>query len=91
MVLMDALSRLPSRDQTNAIPLHHPIYHIAFSDKCLKMFNAATQQDPVLTKVYEHTYQGWSDTHRQIPHIARRYLDMTDELHLDEGLLIKGK
>ena len=93
MLLADALSRLPSRTDTeikldlrvDAISLSH------FSNCRLTKIAAETQKDPILSTVHRLTLNGWPVRHTHVPRIARNYWDFRDELSIDDNLLMKGE
>ena len=89
MLLADALSRLPSSENT-PIYLDLRIEHHAFTTERIQQIGTATQEDPILGPVYQFTLDGWPDCRNRVPRIARRYWDQRDELSIDHGLLMKG-
>ena len=89
MLLADALSRLPSSENT-PIYLDLCIEHHAFTTERIQQIGTATQEDPILGPVYQFTLDGWPDRRNRVPRIARRYWDQRDELSIDHGLLMKG-
>ena len=89
MLLADALSRLPSSENT-PIYLDLRIEHHAFTTKRIQQIGTATQEDPILGPVYQFTLDRWPDRRNRVPRIARRYWDQRDELSIDHGLLMKG-
>ena len=89
MLLADALSRLPSSENT-PIYLDLCIEHHVFTTERIQQIGTATQQDPILGPVYQFTLDGWPDRRNRVPCIARQYWDQRDELSINHGLLMKG-
>ena len=93
MLLVDALSHLPSRTnmeikldlQVNAISM------FAFSPRCLTKIAAETQWDPILSMVHRLTLNSWPDRQGCVPRVARFYWSFHDELSIDGNLLTKGE
>ena len=89
MLLPDALSRLPSTENTQ-IHLDLRIEHHGFTTARIQQISTETQEDPILGLVYQFTLDGWPHRRNRVPRIARRYWDQRDELSTDHGLLMKG-
>ena len=70
MLLADALSRLPSSENT-PIYLDLRIEHHTFTTERIQQIGTATQQDPILGPVYQFTLDGWPDRRNRVPRIAR--------------------
>ena len=89
MLLVDAMSRHPSRT-SEEIKLDMRVNYIAFNKTWTAKLKKATREDPILSKVYQLTQQGWPHQWRQTPRMARAYWDFRDELSTDGRLLLKG-
>ena len=75
MLLVDALSCLPSRTNTE-IKLDLQVDTIsmfAFTLRCLTKIGAETQWDPILLMVHRLTLNGWPDRQGRVPRAARFY------------------
>ena len=93
MLLADALSRLPSKTDTE-IQLDLRVDAIslsAFNRSHLTKIAAETQKDPILSTVHRLTLNGWPNRCAHVPRIARNYWDFRDELSIDGDLLMKGE
>ena len=89
MLLVDALSRLPSPIKT-PIELDLRIEHNGFTTEKTRQIAEETQKDSILGHVYSFTLDGWPERRNRVPRIARRFWDQRDELSIDHGLLLKG-
>ena len=69
MLLADALSRLPSSENT-PIYLDLRIEHHAFTTERIQQIGTATQEDPILGPVYQFTLDGWPDRRNRVLRIA---------------------
>ena len=56
----------------------------------INTISAAVKQDPILSIVYHLTLNSWPDRINEIPRISRQFLGATDELFIEEGILLKG-
>ena len=70
MLLADALSQLPSSENT-PIYLDLRIEHHGFTTGRIQQIGTATQQDPILGPVYQFTLDGWPDCRKRVPRIAQ--------------------
>ena len=93
MLLVDALSHLPSRTNTEIkLDLQvNAISMFAFSQRCLTKIAAETLQDPILSMVHRFTLNGWPDRQGCVPRAARFYWSFRDKLSIDSNLLTKGE
>ena len=93
MLLVDALSHLPSRTNTEIkLDLQvNAILMFAFTPRCLTKIRAETQWDPILLMVHRLTLNGWPDRQGRVPRAARFYWSFHDELSIDGDLLTKGE
>ena len=93
MLLVDALSHLPSRTNTEIkLDLQvNAISTFAFSQRCLTKIAAETQRDTILSIVHQLTLNGWPDRQGRVPRAARFYWSFQDELSIDGDLLTKGE
>ena len=89
MLLADALSRYPSQ-ASGGIKLYMRVNYIAFSKTGIAKLKETTREDPILSRVYQLTKQGWPHQSRHTPRMARAYWDFRDQLSMDEGLLLMG-
>ena len=93
MHLVDALSHLPSRTNTE-IKLDLQVDAIsmfAFSQRHLTKIAAETQWDPILSMVHRLTLNSWPDRQGRVSRAARFYWSFQDELSIDGDLLTKGE
>ena len=93
MLLVNALSHLPSRTNTE-IKLNlrvNAILMFAFTLRCLTKIGAETQQDPILLMVPRLTLNSWPGRQGHVPRAARFYWSFHDELSIDGDLLSKGE
>ena len=93
MFLVDALSHLPSRTNTEIkLDLRvNTILMFAFSQRRLTKIAAEMQWDPILSTVHWLTLNGWPDRQGCVPRAARFYWSFRDELSIDGDLLTKGE
>ena len=93
MLLVDALSCLPSRTNTEIkLDLRvDAISMFAFTPRCLTKIGAETQWDPILPMVHRLTLDGWSDRQGHVPRAPRFYWSVREELSIDGNLLTKGE
>ena len=101
MLLVDALSHLPSRTNTKIkLDLRvDAILMFAFSPRHLTKIATETQWDPILSMVHRLTLNGWHrltlngwpDRHGRVPRVARFYWSFQDKLSIDGDLLTKGE
>ena len=93
MLLVDALSCLPSRTNTEIkLDLQvDAILMFAFTPRCLTKIRAETQWDPILLTVHRLTLNSWPDRQGRVPRVARFYWSFCDELSIDGDLLTKGE
>ena len=93
MPLVDALSHLPSRTNTEIkLDLRvDAISMFAFTPRCLTKIRAERQWDPILSMVHRLTLNGWPDRQGHVPRAARLYWSFQDELSIDGDLLTKGE
>ena len=89
MVLVDQLSRFPSRSENLPIECHHNIHHITFTQDKINIICSSTERDPMLHTAYHLTLNGWPMKFHEVPHIACKYCGARDELSVENGLLIK--
>ena len=75
MLLVDALSHLPSRTNTEIkLDLQvNAILMFAFSPRHLTKITAETQWDPILSMVHRLTLNSWPDRQGHVPRTARFY------------------
>ena len=88
MLLVDALSHLPSRMNTE-IKLDlwvDAISMFAFTLRCLTKIGTETQWDPILSMVHRLTLNGWPDRQGCVPGAARFYWSFHDELSMETSL-----
>ena len=90
MVLADHLSHFPSNTNYLPIPLAQNIQHIQLSTAELDVIRGSVEHDPVYSTIYCLTLRGWPDQVQDVPHVARHFWGMRDELSIDDGLLLKG-
>ena len=93
MLLADALSRLPSRTDTE-IKFNLRVDAISlseFSRSHLTKIAAETQWNPILSTVHRVTLNGWLTRRKHVPRITRNYWDFRDELSINNDLLMKGE
>ena len=93
MLLVDALSHLPSRTNTEIkLDLQvDTILMFASTLKCLTKIRAETQRDPILLMVHRLTVNGWPDRQGHVPRAARFYWSFHDKLSIDGDILTKGE
>ena len=70
MLLVDALSRLPS-PANETFELDMCIEHHAFTKERVRQIHADTGADQILAIVYNFTLEGWPMRRCRVPHIAR--------------------
>ena len=77
MLLTDAISRLPSRTETEVkLDLRVDAISLSeFSRSRLTKIAAETQRDPILSTVHRVTLNRWPTRHTHVPRIARNYWD----------------
>ena len=92
MLLVDALSHLPSRTNTEIkLDLQvNAILMFAFTLRHLTKIGAETQWDPILSMVHRLILNGWPDRQGRVPRAARFYWSFCHELSIDGDLLTKG-
>ena len=88
-ILVDRLSRFPSRSENLPIELHHNIQHVNFTNDKINIIRGATERDPILFAVYCITLNGWPTRFNEVPHIACQFWGARDEVIIDNGLLLK--
>ena len=69
MLLVDALSRLPSPNAKETIKLDLRIDHHGFTTTRLEQLKKETAEDPILGLVYNYTLEGWLDARKRVPRI----------------------
>ena len=93
MLLVDALSHLPSRTNTE-IKLDlwvNAISTFAFTPRHLTKIRTETQWDPILSMVHRLTLNGLPDRQGHVPRVARFYWSFCDELSINGDILTKGE
>ena len=90
MVLADRLSRFPSPRENLPIELHQNIYALNFHPDRLLIIKGAIERDPILSAVYRVTLNGWPNRIQDVPHLARHFWSLRDELMIEDGVLMKG-
>ena len=90
MMLADPLCHFPSPQNSLPIPLAHNIQHVHLSKADLDIIQGSVECDLVYSTVYHLTLRGCPECRQDIPHIARHFWVMRDELSIDFGLLLKG-
>ena len=78
MLLVDALSRLPS-PTNHTIELDMRIEHHGFTTQRLQQIATETEEDPVLAAVYNLTLDRWPNRKSMVPQRVHRYWDQRDE------------
>ena len=93
MLLVDALSHLPSRTNTEIkLDLQvDTILMFAFTPRHLTKITVETQWDPILSMVHRLTLNGWLDRQGHVPRAARFYWSFCDKLSINGDLLTKGE
>ena len=93
MLLDDALSHLPtSMDTEIQLDLRvNAISMSAYTHSHLTKIVAETQKDLILSTVHRLTLNGWPNRYMHVPRVIRSYWDFTDELSIDNDLLMKGE
>ena len=91
MLLVDALSHLPSPSSTTTLKQDVRIDHHGFTNPRLQELKAETAKDPILSIAYQYTLDGLPEARGHIPQTTRAYLDQRDTLSTDNGLLMKGQ
>ena len=90
MVLADRLSRFPSPCKNLPIELHKNIHALNFHSDRLLIIQGAIERDPVLSAVCRVTLNGWPNRIQDVPHLARHFWSLRDELTIEDGVLMKG-
>ena len=90
MILADRLSRFPSWRENAPIELHQNIQHLTFTPDKINIIIGAVERDPILSTVYRITLNGWPSKMSKVPRIARQFWGATDELTVEDGVLLKG-
>ena len=90
MVLADRLSRFPSPRENLPIELHQNIHALNFHPDRLLIIKGAIECDPILSAVYRVTLNGWPNRIQDVPHLARHFWSLRDELTIEDGVLMKG-
>ena len=93
MLLVDALSCLPSRMNTEIKLdlLVDAILMFAFTLRYLTKISVETQWDPILSMVHRLIVNGWPDRQGHVPRAARFYWSFCDKLSIDSDILTKGE
>ena len=106
MVLADALSRLPNREQCKDIDLDirvdcininidtvelRNIGLINFSEDKQSQLIMETSRDRTLNALKEYVYNGWPENIKELPTELRAYWPYRDELAIEGGVMFKGK
>ena len=84
MLLTDILSNTPSRGANNVNQLNLHVHKVGFND-------CRIQGIQVLSTAYRLIVNEWPACCTNIPKIICGYWDMSDELGIENGLLIKGE
>ena len=90
MVLADRLSRFPSPCKNVLIELHQNIHALNFHPDRLLIIQGAIECDPILSAVYRVTLDSWPNRVQDVPHLARHFWSLRDELTIEDGVLMKG-
>jgi hypothetical protein len=106
MILADALSRLPNKENCKDIDLDNRVDSIDIEQDptelrniCLINFSTQKQEelheetarDPVLNALKEIIHHGWPENIKEIPTNLRPYWPYRDELAIESGVIFKGK
>ena len=90
MVLADCLSHFLSCSNYLPIPNAHNVQHVQLSNAELDIIWGSVEFDLVYSTIYHLTLRGWPKHWQEVPHIARHFWWVWDELSVNSGLLLKG-
>ena len=90
VVLANQLNCFPSHSNYLPIPIAHNVQHVQLSNAELDIIRGLVECDPVYSTVYCLTLRGWPKHQQEVPHIARHFWGVRDELSVDSSPLLKG-
>ena len=90
MMLATFLSHFPSHFSYLSIPIAHNVQHVQLSNAELDIIQGSLKCDLVYSTIYCLTPRGWPKCWQEVPHIARHFWGMQDELSINSSLLLKG-
>lgn len=93
LFLADALSRFPSNtklsDETEEFQIN-VISLLPVSNQQLESIRNETNKDAVMAELRTYSSTEWPETKNEVSHALRPYWHYRDELHVEEGLLLRG-
>ena len=89
MVLANCISSFASNSNYLPIPTGQNVQHVQLSNAELDIIWGLVECDLVYSTIYHLTIRGWPECQQDVPHIARHFWCMWDELSINSGLLLK--
>lgn len=90
MVIADALSRSPSRNNSQ-INLDMQVNHVHFTEERLNSLKEETDADSALCELREIIIHGWPERMKELPKQLQLYWSFRDELSVEDGVILKGE
>ena len=89
MLLVDGLSRLPSKKNKEVIDLDIKVDLVQFLTEKLTQIRQATNANPILWELKVRILKGWPESLRELNKDLQPYWSYRDELSIENGILLK--
>lgn len=93
LLLADALSRFPSKVQLQEETEQFEVNAVSFlpiADDQLRSIRESTKNDALMSQLLCYTKTDWPETRLQVPDALRAFWAYRDELHTEDGLLLRS-
>ena len=90
LFIADYLSRNPSGETLSCEPTIGMVRKSPVEDSRLEEYRELTLTDPELRNLSELWCNGWPETRREVPEGVRVYWPFRDEIHVENGLVMRG-
>lgn len=93
LFLADALSRFPNKTELKEESLDfqvHALSSLPVSDRQLQGIREALLKDATMTELCSYSSNEWPESKQQVSEAVRAYWNYRDELHVEDGLLLRS-
>ncbi|XP_037516338.1 uncharacterized protein K02A2.6-like [Rhipicephalus sanguineus] len=93
LFLADALSRFPNQKELKeeSLDFHvHALSSLPVSDRQLQEIREEVLKDATMTELCSYSSTEWPESKLQVSETARAYWNYRDELHVEDGLLLRS-
>lgn len=93
LFLADALSRFPNKTELKEESLDfqvHALSSLPVSDRQLQGIREALLKDATMMELCNYSSNEWPESKQQVSEAVRAYWNYRDELHVEDGLLLRS-